>query len=142
MPGDSLVAEAEGAVGVVAEDGERRGEREGALRRSAATRVGRRDKKPRRAREALLRPGQVADGPADLAVLNRRSPDHARADAEGPDGEVGYAHEADPDRADEGIALLPRGIPGQGGELQAEVVGGDLDPVVVSLSDLGHERIP
>src|SRR5258708_30137636 len=142
MPGGSLIQEREATVGARAEDGQRRGERERALRRSAATRVGRRDKKPRRAREALLRPGQVADGPADLAVLNRRSPDHARADAEGPDGEVGYAHEADPDRADEGIALLPRVIPGQGGELQAEVVGVDLEPVVVSLSGLGHQRIP
>src|SRR5215475_5509440 len=117
MPRYSLVHEPEVTVGAAAEDRQWRGEGKRALRWSAATRVCRRDKQARRAREALLGPGQVAGGPADLPVLYRGSPDHAGSDAEGPDSEVGQALEPDPDRAHEGVPLLPGVVPGQGGEL-------------------------
>ncbi len=93
-----------------------------------------------RAGERARRPVQVARGAADLSALHGGAADHPGADAERPRGQVRHALEPHPHRADEGVPLLLGMLPGQGGQLDAEAVGVDLEPLVVSVGQL-HDEI-
>src|SRR6185312_5618915 len=74
VPGHAGIDQAQIAVGATAEYGQRRAQLVGALGAAVGAWFRPGHQQPRRSREAPGRGGQIADRPADLAVLDRGAP--------------------------------------------------------------------
>src|ERR1022692_2640816 len=141
VPRDPRVDQAQVAVGPPAEHGHRCVQLVGALGVAVRPWLGPGNQQPRSAAEGSRRHGQVAGGPADLTAFDRGAADNSGADPESTRGQVRDALEAHPHRPNEGVALLPRMLTGEGSQLDAEVVRVHLEALEVGVSQFHHEIV-